>query len=112
MPDQTIAPAGQHFVRCRCRSTGSSPRLTLLRAWRSSPIQALPGWRERTTHRLESLANARTGAVDFPGMSWRDRPAIDRGDGVYLVGDRVAAPGLLGEVSLNSGVRAARLALA
>ena len=29
--------------------------------------QALPGWRERTTHRLESLANARTGAVDFPG---------------------------------------------
>jgi hypothetical protein len=33
------------------------------------------------------------GAVDFPGASWRDRPAIDAGSGVFLVGDRVAAPG-------------------
>jgi hypothetical protein len=60
---------------------------------------------------LESLANARTGAVDIPDTSWRDRPSIDRGGGIYLVGDRVAAPGLLSEVSLNSGIRAAQLAL-
>ena len=52
-----------------------------------------------------------TGALDLPGTSWRDRPGVDRGDGVYLVGDMVAAPGLLSEVTLNSALEAvARLA--
>nr|WP_256448828.1 hypothetical protein [Nocardiopsis akebiae] len=35
---------------------------------------------------------------------------MDRGHGVYLAGDAVAAPGLLGEVSLNSAVAAAEAA--
>lgn len=47
-----------------------------------------------------------SGALDLPGTTWRDRPAGDRGDGVFLVGDMVAAPGLLGEVSFNSAVAA------
>ncbi|MGC1851745.1 MAG: hypothetical protein WA687_04820, partial [Solirubrobacterales bacterium] len=55
---------------------------------------------------------ARTGPLDRPGTSWRDRPAIDRGDGVYLAGDMVAAPGLLSEVSWASAVEAAELAVA
>ena len=47
-----------------------------------------------------------------PGTSWRDRPAVDRGDGVFLAGDMVAAPGLLSEVSWASALEAGRLALA
>ncbi|MFE0254578.1 FAD-dependent oxidoreductase [Streptomyces sp. NPDC059010] len=70
-----------------------------------------PGWRERVTWRREALANGRTGAVDLPGTSWRDRPAVDRGDGVYLAGDQVAAPGVLSEVSFNSALTAVSLAL-
>ena len=54
---------------------------------------------------------ARSGPLDYPGTSWRDRPAIDRGDGVYLAGDMVAAPGLLSEVSWASALEASRLAL-
>ena len=54
---------------------------------------ALPGWRERTTHRLESLANARTGAVDFPGKTGQRLIAAP----ASIVGDRVAAPGLLSQ---------------
>ncbi|MFD6419546.1 NAD(P)-binding protein [Streptomyces sp. NPDC060194] len=69
-----------------------------------------PGWRERTTHRAEALSDGRTGALDLPGTTWRDRPAVDRGDGVFLAGDQVAAPGVLSEVSFASGVRAGRLA--
>ena len=57
------------------------------------------------------MANRRTGALDLPGQTWRDRPAIDRGGGVSLAGDQVAAPGLLSEVSFTSGVTAARMAL-
>ena len=43
--------------------------------------------------------DGRTGALDLPGKTWRDRPAIDRGDGVFLAGDMVAAPGCLSEIA-------------
>jgi hypothetical protein len=56
--------------------------------------------------------NGRTGALDSPGKTWRDRPAIDRGNGVFLAGDMVAAPGCLSEIAWGSAVAAARLALA
>jgi phytoene dehydrogenase-like protein len=112
MPDPTIAPVGEHLIQMQMPIDAESSKSDGVVRLEAIADHALPGWRARTTHRLESLANARTGAVDFPGASWRDRPAIDRGGGVYLVGDRVAAPGLLSEVSLNSGVRAAQLALA
>jgi hypothetical protein len=102
MPDPTIAPAGEHLVQMQMPIDSQAAKADGVARLEIIVDQALPGWRERTTYRLESLTNARTG----------DRPAIDRGDGVYLVGDRVAAPGLLSEVSLNSGVRAAQLALA
>jgi phytoene dehydrogenase-like protein len=112
MPDPALAPAGEHLIQMQMPIDAETSKADGVARLEAIADQALPGWRERTTHRLESLANARTGAVDFPGTSWRDRPAIDRGHGVYVVGDRVAAPGLLSEVSLNSGVRAAQLALA
>lgn len=64
-------------------------------------------WRHRSTWKRRLIMRAQTGALDRPGTTWRDRPAIDRGDGVFLVGDMVAAPGLLSEVSLNSAVTAA-----
>jgi hypothetical protein len=50
---------------------------------------------------------ARSGALDPPGATWRDRPAIDRGGGVFVAGDMVAAPGLLSEVAWASAVEAA-----
>jgi len=111
MPDPTIAPPGEHLVQMQMPIDPQASKADGIARLEAIADYALPKWWERTTHRLESLANARTGAVDFPGTSWRDRPAIDRGDGVYLVGDRVAAPGLLSEVSLNSGILAAQLAL-
>ncbi len=55
--------------------------------------------------------DARSGALDMPGSSWRDRPAVDRGDGVFLAGDMVAAEGMLAEVSWSSAIEASRLAL-
>jgi hypothetical protein len=46
------------------------------------------------------------GALDLPGTRWEERPQVDRGDGVFLVDDMVAAPGLLAEVSFNSALAA------
>jgi hypothetical protein len=39
------------------------------------------------------------------------RPAVDRGDGVCLAGDMVAAPGCLSEIAWASAIEASRLAV-
>jgi hypothetical protein len=54
--------------------------------------------------------NGRTAALDPPGKTWRDRPAIDRGEGVFVAGDMVAAPGCLSEIAWASAIEASRLA--
>src|SRR5262249_8048799 len=51
------------------------------------------------------------GGGDPPGATWEDRPAIDQGDARFGAGAAVAAPGLLSEVAVNSGIGAARRAL-
>lgn len=109
--DRTLAPDGQQLLQGQfplapdeSRTAGTARAEELLDL-------GYPGWRERTVWRREALAAGRTGAVDHPGTTWRDRPAIDRGNGIYLAGDQVAAPGLLSEVSFNSGIEAALLAL-
>jgi phytoene dehydrogenase-like protein len=109
--DRSLAPHGQQLVQghipvapheSKADGTARAERLLDL---------GFPGWRDRVTWRRDALANGRTGAVDLPGTTWRDRPAIDRGDGVYLVGDQVAAPGVLSEVAFNSAIEATTLAL-
>ncbi|WP_406726810.1 FAD-dependent oxidoreductase [Streptomyces sp. GD-15H] len=109
--DRTLAPAGEQLIQGQIpiaphesKSDGTARAEELLDL-------AFGGWRERVTWRREAVAAGRTGAVDLPGTSWRDRPAVDRGDGVYLAGDQVAAPGVLSEVSFNSALTAVSLAL-
>jgi phytoene dehydrogenase-like protein len=68
-------------------------------------------WRARVTWRRRQVMDGRSGALDFPGTTWRNRPAVDRGDGVFLCGDQVAAEGCLSEVSFASGIEAGALAL-
>lgn len=72
---------------------------------------AAPGWRDRERWRRRAAVREATGAVDLPGTTWRDRPAVDQGDGLWLAGDWVAAPGHLAEVSCTSAVAAAHAAL-
>jgi phytoene dehydrogenase-like protein len=110
-PDPSLAPAGEELVQAQMpirpdeSAEGAEARLGRLMD------ASLPEWRERTTWRRRQVMEARTGALDPPGASWRDRPAVDRGDGVFLAGDMVAAPGLLSEVSWASAIEASRLAL-
>ncbi|PJN36058.1 FAD-dependent oxidoreductase [Streptomyces sp. CB02959] len=109
--DPTLAPRGEQLLQGQigiapdeARADGEARAERLLDA-------GFPDWRDRTAWRRTSLATGRTGAVDLPGTSWRDRPAIDRGNGVYLAGDQVAAPGVLCEVSFTSALEAVSLAL-
>lgn len=109
--DRTLAPAGEQLVQGQIPIAPHESRADGIARAEHLLDLAFDGWRERVTWRREATANGRTGAVDLPGTSWRDRPAIDRGDGVYLVGDQVAAPGVLSEVSFNSALEAVTLAL-
>lgn len=106
MSDPTLAPPGEHLVQAQI---GMRPDETLDDA--IARLERLvdagyDGWRDRVRWRRQAKVDGESGAVDLPGTSWRDRPAIDRGGGVYLVGDMAAAPGLLAEVSHASALTA------
>ncbi|WP_406114647.1 FAD-dependent oxidoreductase [Streptomyces sp. NBC_01014] len=110
--DPTLAPAGEQLLQAQLPlAPEESKEAGVAHAERLLDV-GFPGWRERVTWRRSSVSAGRTGAVDLPCTTWRDRPAVRRGDGVFLAGDQVAAPGLLAEVSFNSAIEAAGLALA
>jgi phytoene dehydrogenase-like protein len=109
--DRTLAPAGEQLIQGQVPIAPHESRADGVARAEHLLDLAYDGWRERVVWRRDAVARGRTGAVDLPGTSWRDRPAVDRGDGVYLAGDQVAAPGVLSEVSFNSALAAVSLAL-
>ena len=110
-PDPSLAPAGHSLVQGMMPVAAGETRAGAVARLESTLDLGQPGWRDRVEWRREAGARGRTGALDLPGQTWRDRPAIERGDGVWLIGDSVAAPGLLCEVSVNSALMAARSAV-
>jgi phytoene dehydrogenase-like protein len=110
--DRTLAPAGEELIQAQMpiRPGESSEQA----AGRLEKLldAAYTGWRERETWRRRQVMDGRTGALDPPGTTWRDRPAVDQGDGVFLAGDMVAAPGCVSEIAWASAVQASRLAVA
>ncbi|ADB53069.1 FAD-dependent oxidoreductase [Conexibacter woesei] len=112
-PDPTLAPDGEELVQAQLplrpgESADDAERR--LEALLDTGLGS--GWRERVTFRRRMTLVARSGALDPPGTTWRDRPAIDRGGGIFLAGDAVAAPGLLSDPAATSALEAARGALA
>ena len=69
-------------------------------------------WRNRVVWERTGVTHAKVGPCDPPGSSWRDRPSIDRGKGRWLIGDHVAAPGVLSETCFESARVAAQGVLA
>jgi phytoene dehydrogenase-like protein len=112
LPDRSLAPAGESLVQAQLPLRVDEGKADGLNRLEAMVDQAMPGWRDRVPWRRDGIAHRRTGALGLPGATWRNRPAVDRGDGVFLAGDMTAAPGLLSEVSFHSAVAAARGALA
>lgn len=111
-PDPSLAPDGEELVQAQMPvRPGESVDAAGLRLERLLEA-SYPDLRGRERWRRRQVMDGRSGPLDHPGLSWRDRPAVDRGDGVFIAGDMVAAPGLLSEVSWASGAEAGRLALA
>jgi phytoene dehydrogenase-like protein len=108
--DPSSAPAGHSLIQALMPVRAGESRKAALERLYGVLDRGLPAWREQVDWRREAIARGRTGALDLPGQHWRDRPAVSQGDGVWLVGDAVAAPGLLSEVAVNSALHAARSA--
>jgi phytoene dehydrogenase-like protein len=104
--DPSLAPEGEQLVQAqmpiRPQEAADEAVVRLERLLDAS----LEDWRQRATWRRRQVMDGRSGALDFPGATWRDRPAVERGDGVYLCGDQVAAPGCLAEVAFASAIEA------
>ncbi|MGI8863703.1 MAG: FAD-dependent oxidoreductase [Solirubrobacteraceae bacterium] len=110
--DKSLAPPGEELIQAQMPiRPGESADAAATRLEQLLDA-AYVGWRERETWRRRQVMDGRTGALDPPGKTWRDRPAVDRGDGVYLAGDMVAAPGCLSEIAWASAVEASLLAVA
>jgi phytoene dehydrogenase-like protein len=109
--DPSLAPNGEELVQAQMPIRPGEDAEHAAKRLDRLMDASLPDWRERETWRRRQVMDARTGALDMPGYSWRERPAIERGDGVFLAGDMVAAPGLLSEVSWASAIQASHLAL-
>jgi phytoene dehydrogenase-like protein len=110
--DSSLAPSGEQLVQAQMPirpEESADDAAARLEALLSASFE---DWRGRVTWRRRQVMDGRSGAVDLPGTSWRDRPGIDRGEGVLLCGDQVAAPGCLCEVSFASAIEAASRALA
>jgi hypothetical protein len=110
LPDPSVAPPGCSLVQAQLPLRPGEPQADGLGRLERILDLGYPGWRERQLWRRRGVADRRTGALDLPGTTWQDRPAVDRGGGVYLAGDMVAAPGLLSEVSFTSAIQASRAA--
>ncbi|WP_165977738.1 FAD-dependent oxidoreductase, partial [Nonomuraea diastatica] len=111
MQDPTAAPRGESLFQIDMPIRHDESKAEATRRVQALADLAVPGWRERVTWQRSGAAKHRTGALDLPGQTWRDRPAVDRGHGVFLAGDMVAAPGMRGEISINSAIMAAEGAL-
>jgi phytoene dehydrogenase-like protein len=109
--DPSLAPPGEQLVQAqmpiRPDESVDDAALRLERLLDAS----LDEWRERVTWRRRQVMSGRSGALDLPGSTWRDRPAVDRGDGVFLCGDQVAADGCLAEVAFASAIDAGTRAI-
>jgi phytoene dehydrogenase-like protein len=109
--DPSLAPAGEQLVQAQMPirpDESDEDAATRLEALLDASFEE---WRGRVTWRRRQVMDGRSGALDLPGTSWRDRPAIDRGDATFLCGDQVAAAGCLSEVSFSSAIDAGTLAL-
>ncbi|MGH3170521.1 MAG: FAD-dependent oxidoreductase [Trebonia sp.] len=107
LADPSLAPPGHELIQiaaaCSPRERKADAELRVRRLL----DQAWPGWRGAVRWHRSCVRTRCTGAIDLPGTTWHDRPAISRGGALTVATDQSAAPGLLAEV----GIAAAQLAL-
>jgi phytoene dehydrogenase-like protein len=107
LADPALAPAGHELLQVSAACAPRERKADAERRVEGLLDQCWPGWRDAVRWHRSAVRTHCTGAVDLPGTTWRDRPAVSRGGTLAVATDQSAAPGLLAEV----GVAAGQLAL-
>jgi phytoene dehydrogenase-like protein len=105
--DPTLAPEGHDLLQAAVGIRPGEDGDTALKRLEQLLDEVWPGWEGDVRWRRSSVLRHRTGALDLPGRTWQDRPAVVRSPSLAVATDQSAAPGLLSEV----GVNAAHIAL-
>jgi hypothetical protein len=107
LADPTVAPPGHELIQISAACAPGERKSDAERRVQRLLDQSWPGWRAAVQWRRSAMRTHCTGAIDMPGTTWRDRPAISRSKTLAVASDQSAAPGLLAEV----GITAAQLAV-
>lgn len=107
LADPTLAPPGHELVQISAACGPRERKADAERRVQRLLDHAWPGWRSAVQWSAGALRTACTGALDLPGTTLNDRPAVLRGGTLAVATDQSAAPGLLAEV----GIAAAQLAV-
>ncbi|MEX2626562.1 MAG: NAD(P)-binding protein [Ilumatobacteraceae bacterium] len=105
--DPTLTPTGTRLLQAHAGMRDGEDLAGAVGRIETHLDDHLPGWRERERWRRRRVMRSGATPADPPGTTWHDRPAVRRADGLYVVNDRMAQPGLLSSVS----VAAARAAV-
>jgi phytoene dehydrogenase-like protein len=100
--DPTLAPPGHELIQIAAACSPREQKTGAERRVQRLLDQAWPGWRAAVRWQRSSMRAHCTGAIDLPGATWRDRPAISRSNTLAVATDQSAAPGLLAEVAITA----------
>lgn len=102
--DTGLAPPGHDLVQAQAGMRPDERLDRVVERIEAHLDLSYPTWRTRERWRHRALLKHGAGPADPPGSTWRDRPAVDRGDGVHLVNDRISRPGLLSAVAVTAAL--------
>lgn len=107
LADPTLAPPGHELIQVAAACAPDERKADAEGRVQRLLDQTWPGWSAAVRWHRSAMRTHCTGAIDLPGTTWHDRPAVSRGDTLAVATDQSAAPGLLAEV----GIAAAQLAV-
>src|SRR5262249_16773897 len=93
-------PPGHHLIQIAAACAPDERKTDAERRVQRLLDESWPGWRAAVQWHRSALRTHCTGAVDLPGTTWRDRPAVARGAAPGGATDQSAAPGLLAETAI------------
>jgi phytoene dehydrogenase-like protein len=108
LADPTLAPPGHELIQIAAACAPHERKADAERRVLRLLDQSWPGWNAQVVWQRGSVRVNCTGAVDLPGTTWHDRPAIGHGRHLKIATDQSAAPGLLAETAVAAAQQAVR----
>jgi phytoene dehydrogenase-like protein len=107
LADPGLAPPGHELIQAAAACAPGERKADAERRVQRLLDLTWPGWSAAVRWHRSAVRTHCTGAIDLPGTTWHDRPAVGRSHTLAVATDQSAAPGLLAEV----GIAAAQVAL-